>query len=77
MKLSKWNSKKHDYEDFESPAKNPALYEEDMEKVVDCANCGKPSKFGDMYTSLTIHTSLGFGYAVCPKCYDIEIKEDK
>lgn len=77
MRLKKWNHKTHEYEPFDSPAVKPALYETDMDKVCDCANCGKPHKFGDMYTSLTIHTEVGFGYAVCPDCYEVEIKENR
>jgi len=75
MKLSKWNYKTHKYEDFDSPAVNPSLYETDMSKMVDCANCGKTLEFGDMYTSKTIHTEIGLGYGVCSNCYEKEIDE--
>ena len=69
MKLQKWNFEIREYEDFDSPAENPALYVEDMREIRQCANCGKSVKYGDMYTSKTIHTEMGFGYVVCEECY--------
>lgn len=47
-------------------------YEDDMEKMVPCAQCGRMFKFGEMYTSREVHTAHGFGYAVCAECYDGE-----
>ena len=72
MKLSKWNYKKHEYEEFDSHAVNPSMYEADLDKVKDCANCGKSFKFGDMYTSRVIHNEMGLGWGVCSSCYEIE-----
>lgn len=77
MILQKWNYKLHKYESFDSPAKNPVLYEEDLDTLKDCANCGKEEKFGEMYTSRTIHTNIGFGYCVCEKCYEQEFEEER
>lgn len=31
--------------------------------------------FGESYTSRLIHNDLGFGYAVCPRCYEAEFRE--
>lgn len=31
--------------------------------------------FGEGYTSRLIHNDLGFGYAVCPRCYEAEFRE--
>lgn len=31
--------------------------------------------FGESYTSRLIHNELGFGYAVCPRCYESEFRE--
>ena len=45
-----------------------------MDKIVNCANCGKELKFGECYTSKTIHTEIGMGYGVCEECYDKEEK---
>lgn len=30
---------------------------------------------GASYTSRLIHNDLGFGYAVCPRCYEAEFRE--
>lgn len=46
-----------------------------MDEVVNCARCGKKIKYGDCYTSKQIHNDFGFGYAVCPECYEKEWKE--
>lgn len=43
--------------------------------VVDCAECGCQLAFGESYTSRLIHNDLGFGYAVCPRCYEAEFRE--
>lgn len=48
-------------------------YEEDMEKIVPCAQCGRLHKYGEMYTSREVHTAYGFGFAVCRECYDGEM----
>lgn len=49
-----------------------SLLEERMDKVIACAGCGKPIKFGESFTSLEIHTESGFGFMVCPMCIDQE-----
>lgn len=72
MLLQKWNFKTHEYEPFGSPAKVLALYSEDMVAEVDCANCGERVKYGDTYTSRTIHNHIGLGYPVCDNCYSQE-----
>lgn len=41
----------------------------------DCAECGCELAFGESYTSRLIHNDLGFGYAVCPRCYEAEFRE--
>lgn len=77
MILQKWNYETHEYEPFESPAINPKMYSEDMDELVDCANCGKELTFGATYTSRTIHNHVGFGYGVCEDCYQKEMEEAK
>ena len=32
----------------------------------------KYEDYGDTYTSLEIHTAMGFGYGVCEDCYEFE-----
>ena len=49
-----------------------SLLEDRMDKVIACAGCGKPVKFGESFTSLEIHTESGFGFMVCPMCIDQE-----
>lgn len=56
-------------------------------KMYACSCCGKPTPnyreyshpmagiFGEGYTSRLIHNDLGFGYAVCPRCYEAEFRE--
>lgn len=47
----------------------------DFSIVVDCAECGCEVVFGESYCSRLIHNELGFGYAVCPRCYEDEFRE--
>jgi hypothetical protein len=73
MILNKWNYDIHDYEPYEVPDDwNCKTYSVDMEEVVNCPQCGKKILFGDGYTSLEVHTDMGFGYAVCEQCYEKE-----
>lgn len=42
MKMLKWNNEKGEYEPYEVPADwQCRLAEEDMDKIVNCASCGK------------------------------------
>lgn len=43
-----------------------------MKEIVNCPHCGKELEYGNCYTSLEIHTEMGFGYGVCEKCYEEE-----
>jgi len=71
--LRKWNNNKKIYEPYQVPNTwKVSLYEIDMDKIVNCANCGKELKFGECYTSKTIHTEIGMGYGVCEECYNKE-----
>lgn len=75
MILQKWNCKKHKYEDYEIPDEwNVKTYGNGMEEIINCCQCGKKLKFGDSYTSLEVHTEMGFGYSVCEDCYEKEWK---
>lgn len=73
--LRKWDYAEKDYKPFISPAKTLILVSDDMDDIVDCANCGQQVKYGDTYTSKTIHKSFGIGFPVCEKCYEEEIRE--
>lgn len=73
-KIQKWNNAKGEYEPYEVPADwQCRLSEPNMDEIVNCAACGKKTRFGECYTSLEIHDRWGFGYAVCPECYQKEI----
>lgn len=73
MKVIKWNVKKRDYELYQIPKDwNICSYTDDMDKQINCCQCGKIVRFGDCYTSLEVHTPVGFGFAVCSECYDKE-----
>lgn len=70
-----WNAETHKYEPYVLP-EGASCYEEDMDKVVSCACCGKKLKYGDTFTSRRIHTFLGFGYGVCEDCYRKEFENE-
>ena len=73
MILNKWNYKKHIYEDYEIPNEwNVKTYADSLNEIINCCQCGKRIKFGDSYTSLEVHTEMGFGYSVCKRCYEKE-----
>lgn len=71
MKVGKWNGKS--YDEYELPT-GARLYGEDMDEIITCAGCEKQIKLGDGYTSLEIHTKMGFGFIVCDACYQQELK---
>ena len=73
MQLRKWNYITRTYEPFEVPDdRQISLYSEDMDARVQCAHCGRIIKYGEGYTSRTIHTAVGFGYIICEHCYEQE-----
>lgn len=75
MQLKKWNYKKHKYEDYEVPDSwNCQIATSDMSELVNCPHCGKILMFGNTYTSLEIHTDIGFGYGVCENCHNKEFE---
>lgn len=78
MILNKWDYGTRKYESHEVPDDwNVRLYSADMDELINCAECGKKLTFGDAYTSLDIHNSVGFGYSVCPKCHEKECRRYK
>ena len=72
----KWIPAKHEYEPYDL-LDGSTCYEQDLAKVVRCAQCGRALLYGDSYTSLEVHTQTGFGYAVCYACYRAEVKRQK
>ena len=76
MILRKWNYETRTYEPFEVPDNRQiALYVDDINAYIQCANCGRIISSKDSYTSRTIHTAIGFGYAVCEDCFDREAED--
>lgn len=78
MILNKWNYNTHSYDKVNiSDVYNCKTYSNDMNEIVHCPHCGDEIKFGESYTSLEFHTKLGFGYAVCENCYELEMERRK
>lgn len=78
MLLNKWNYQTHSYDPMQIPNDwNCKTYSDDMDEIINCPHCGKQIKFGDGYTSLEIHTHIGFGYIVCEECYNKEWERRK
>ena len=75
--MKKWNYQTHRYDDYTVPEDwKVSMYETDMEKEINCAECGKPMKYGESLTSQRIFGDSGvFGYAVCRECHESGLKE--
>lgn len=71
----KWDFKKRVYNDYNLP-EGCYLYTSNLENEVACAECGKKVKYGDCFTSKSIHNHFGLGFPVCEDCYQEEIKKD-
>ena len=71
----KWDYRSHSYKKILIPSKyNLKIFSEDLNEIVNCAQCQKELPFGESYTSLEIHNHVGFGYCVCENCYEEEWK---
>lgn len=75
MLAQRWNVKTKLYEEYELP-EEAILYSDNMDVIVQCARCAEKLVYGSGYTSRQIHTNLGIGYSVCPKCHEKELKEE-
>lgn len=73
MIVRRWNHKKRDYDPYMIPSDWKCRTSAEMDEIVNCASCGREVEFGDCYSSLEIHGKLGFGYSVCPECYEKEV----
>lgn len=71
----KWDPAKREYKDCEIPDESVTYV--GLNEIIKCAQCGKRVLFGNCYVSRQIHTTMGFGYAVCEKCYEKEIREEE
>lgn len=74
-KALKWIDEKKEYIPYILPD-GACLYTDNMEQEIACCQCGKKVKFGDCYTSRTIHTKVGLGYAECEDCYCKDLGSD-
>lgn len=74
-KAQKYNFKEKKYSEYQLP-EHASMYEDDMEMIIACAECGKPLLYGNGFTSRKIHTHIGMGYSVCSGCYETERKEE-
>ena len=73
MRLRKWDERKRAYEPYDVPDEwHVTTIETDMATRVNCAQCGREITFGEAYTSLQVHSPIGFGYAVCEECYHLK-----
>jgi hypothetical protein len=74
--LRRWDEWLRDYRPWLVPDSPKVLaYSDDMDEPCACARCGKRVTYGECYTSMQIHTYFGIGYAVCPKCHELEFAE--
>ena len=70
----RWVPERSEYRDWHVPD-GASVCADDFSTAVECAECGCWLAFGESYTSRLIHNDLGFGYAVCPSCYEAEFRE--
>lgn len=75
MTLKKWNYSTHTYDPYEPPVPcRVGTFFADFNQLINCASCGSELKYGDSYSSLEIHTPMGFGYCVCETCHAKEFE---
>lgn len=67
MLVYKFNPLNRQYKEIELPKRCRLLAQ--MDDLVACANCGELTSYSNMFTSKRYHTSTGFGYPECEKCY--------
>ena len=54
--MKKWNYQTHQYDDYSVPEDwKVSMYETDMDKQINCVECGKPMKYGESLTSQRIY----------------------
>lgn len=70
----RWVPARSEYRDWPVPD-GASVCADDFSTAVNCAECGCEVVFDESYCSLLIHNELGFGYAVCARCYEDELRE--
>lgn len=78
MMLQKWDVASRRYRPYQVPDSwEVSTYETDLNKEINCAQCGCEISYGKTYTSREVHTEAGFGYCVCEDCYQAEMKRER
>lgn len=75
--IKKWDFLKHKYSTivYDDTKNNYKSYGNDMDEIVECPNCHKKLRLGECYVSYQYQVPIvGFGFAVCGKCYEKEIE---
>lgn len=73
--IQKWNYETREYDPYTpNPEWVIVLYSQDMERKINCADCGKEMTYGEGYTSRELHNHFGLGYPVCEESYNKEIE---
>lgn len=68
--IRKYDVEKREMIDYEvKRAWRLALWNTNMDEIVNCAQCGEQLKYGDCYTSRELMNGAGLGYGVCSRCY--------
>ena len=75
MKAYRWDFQRREHDEVDIPY-SCSTYVSDFEAEVTCPRCRRPVKFGETYTSRQYFDRVGFGYGVCSRCHDDEMKED-
>lgn len=74
----KWNIKERRYEPYEIPDSWVCpMLTPNLDMPVNCASCGKAMRFGEGFTSHTIHGENGMGYSICEDCMKEEWAAEK
>jgi len=63
-----WNYDTKEYNDYILP-EGSTFYDNDMDKKINCACCGKEIVYGGSYGSQEIHNDIGMSYMECEYCY--------
>lgn len=75
--MLKYDFKTNQYYEYSTPDDwYVTCRDEELDTLINCANCGKRITYGEGYTSRKIHNSIGFGYVVCQACCQTEAKEE-
>lgn len=76
--MKRWNVRTGEYETYTVPKDWICVcFTTSMEAEINCASCGKKIIYGNSLTSREIHAPHGFGYKVCPDCYQEEVYREQ